>query len=239
MLLLLAASLAGCTAPPASAYSPAPKLSDLKGDSVSVSPAITATPPSQTLLAKLEAIMQNPDQQAAALAAIKQSVYWTSNPCANASFTWLPSITIFDVIRFNSQGQPIAGTWREGIFESGCGVNQQLNVANYVTGPGEVHVTSMLPGTTITSPTMQASAVNNAAYAAGILRGSCDLWYISDTEFVGPEGPVTADGLESYKENWTVNACGDLKRTVLHFQTLGTNRTRVNVDPKETTTLQQ
>ena len=84
----------------------------------------------QTVAARIEAIMRDPDHQTAVLAAIKQSVYWTSNPCANASFTWLPSITIFDVVRFNAQGQPVAGTWREGIFESGCGTSQQLNVAN-------------------------------------------------------------------------------------------------------------
>jgi hypothetical protein len=193
----------------------------------------------QTVLAKIEAIMRDPGQQTAVLAAIKQSVYWTSNPCANASFTWLPSITIFDVVRFNAQGQPVAGTWREGIFESGCGTSQQLNVANYVTAPGKVHVTSMLPGTTVTGPAMQASAINNAAYAAGVLHGSCDVWFISNTELVGPEGPATADGLQSYKEYWTVNACGTLKRTVLHFQNLEGNRTRIRVDLNETTTLQQ
>jgi len=192
----------------------------------------------QTVPARIEAIMQNPDQQKAALAAIKQSVYWTSNSCANASFTWLPSITIFDAVRFNSQGQPVAGTWREGIFESGCGFSQQLNVANYVTAPGEVHVTSMLPGTTIASPIMQASAVNDAAYAAGILHGSCDVWYIADTQLVGPEGPAAADGSETYKEYWTVNVCGALKRTVLHFQILGPNRIRVRADRHETTILQ-
>jgi hypothetical protein len=156
-----------------------------------------------TLQARLYAIMANPDQQAAALAAIKQSVYWTSSPCPAATFTWLPGLQVYDVVRFNAQGQPVAGTWREAVLESGCGISQQLNVANYVTGPGEVHVISLLPGTTHANPAAQAKARNSAAYAAGILDGSCDLWYIANTEFMGPEGPVAADGSGRYKEYWT------------------------------------
>jgi hypothetical protein len=238
-VLLALSWLTGCAAPPSSAYSPEPTLSDLSGKSVDVSRAVATAPMDQTLQARLYAIMANPDQQAAALTAIKQTVYWTSNPCPTATFTWLPGLKVFDVVRFNAQGQPVAGTWRESILESGCNINLQQNVANYVTGPGEVHVIAMLPGTTQTSPIAQAHAINNAAYAAGVLHGSCDLWYVANTEYVGPEGPVTSDGSGIYKEYWTVNACGDLKRTVLHFQSFATGDARVRVDPKETTTLPQ
>ncbi len=236
---MLAASLTACAAPPPSAYSGAPKLSDLNGQSVGVSAALAATPMDQTLAAKLEAIMQNPDQQAAAVAAIKQSVYWTSNPCPTATFTRLPGFAIFDVVRFNSQGQPIAGTWREGIFESGCGINQQLNVANYVTGPGEVHVTAMLPGTTIATAAMQAYLVNAAADAAGVAFSDCQIWYVADTDYIGPEGPVAADGSQGYKEDWTIDICGTRKRTILHFKVVRHAATQMKAYRNETTTLSQ
>jgi hypothetical protein len=164
------------------------------------------------------AVMQDEGHRQDVLNAAQATPGWAQTACKTATYTQAPEVGVYAPIRFDAQGAPISGEWREGIVVTGCGQTHRLNVLTKVTAPATLATGPLLPGSTIADPVLQNAAQFYALKAAGGLPPGCTQAYIADTIFGGYETKPTADTAAApWQETWTLNLCGPPTRITLHF----------------------
>ncbi len=119
-------------------------------------------------------------------------------------------------------GTLVQGMVKEGFTVSGCGKERIENVLT-LAEKGQVKTLPGIPGTSIADPVL---AHDSLPYAyRGILKqvGDCKDIRFVDTkfdEFEGPPNPAAQlkdHGGRPWHETWTLDACGKLVDSELHF----------------------
>ena len=148
-------------------------------------------------------------------------------------------ITLAGPITFKTDGTPAAGQWMESTEVSGCGTKRRLNVLTVVAPDGRLMHVATLPGDTIADPTLQRDSLYSVlAAAAPVVPEDCADTHLTDTKFVGFDGPPakdTATGRPArpWHEQWTVVGCGKAALVTLHYAPDG-DRMSIRAVPNET-----
>jgi hypothetical protein len=168
------------------------------------------------------AVMQDAGHRAEVLSAAQATPAWAALACKTATYAQMPEIGVYVPVRFDKDGAPVAGEWREGLLASGCGAKMRLNVLTEVTAPSTLASGALLPGATIADPILQNAAQIDAVRAAGGLPRTCRDAFVLDTRFDGfqgaqlkalPDGEITA----AWTETWSLDLCGTEKVVTMHF----------------------
>jgi len=132
-------------------------------------------------------------------------------------------VTIYQPVRFNPDGTPASGLWKEIVTSEGCGLRKVFNVASIVNQDGSIRRVGLLPGTTRAEPQLEEDGLAQArAAAVGVLPKDCAQTMIIDTNFVAPEGVPALKTLpgrdpQPWREEWTVKGCDAKAIVTMHF----------------------
>lgn len=130
---------------------------------------------------------------------------------------------------------PTSGAWKYGYDVTRCGSAKRYN-ALMSAKPGEApQVISLVPGTTISSPTLMVDTLRILFAGAGLLFGSdCKDVKLLDTELVQPPRAVTEGdkvGQGVWNERWTLVGCGQTIPRNVTFTLDGAGGTHIAFEP--------
>ena len=170
---------------------------------------------------ELTQFVARPANRQAVLAMIQDQAARLPGACKELSFT-TDHIAVVIAPRFNANGTPLHGEWKESWTATGCGKSKVFNVETFSRDNGAVSRLLLMPGTTLTPPGLQSDALLHAITAANAPSGGCQDRTILDTAFIGYDGApargaAAGHQLRPWHEDWTVNACGKVSVVMLHF----------------------
>ena len=160
-------------------------------------------------------IMAQPEIQNAFLETAKISPFVRARNCTTAQFT--PSNNFVKLSQKNSVPlivkQPIK--WR------GCGEERILNILMTMDfGKNLADTTSLAPGDTRASPTLQKDAGMSAMPMVIGSTGlkNCTSFYIDNTKFLNERGQPSKGTIGSgWDELWTISVCEKKVPVIMHF----------------------
>ena len=186
----------------------------------------------------LAAVANDQASQQALIETARERNAQLPDACASATFTDTGHLVALSQPRADSTGKLTGGAWQQSVIAAGCGAQRQLNILTLAQPDGTLRRISLLPGTTIADPYLQRDAIQYAMIgAARLMARHCHRATIVETRFAEFEGgPVTtvppARVARPWREDWTVDGCGERAVVPMHFIPDPTGTT-IHVSPNE------
>jgi hypothetical protein len=138
------------------------------------------------------------------------------------SYEPLQSFPTFGPLAVDANGNLSSGVIRESVTVAGCGKQKLENIMT-LSDKGQLKSIAGLPGTSKADPVLAKDSMQYAY--VGVMRkiGQCKALQVIDTRFDDFEGPANPraksqkEGGRPWQETWTLNACGMIVDSVLHF----------------------
>ena len=170
---------------------------------------------------ELMRFVEQPANRQTVLAMIQDQATRLLGACKSLSFA-NDHVAVAIAPRFNANGTPLHGEWKESWTATGCGKSKIFNVETFTRDNGAVSRLLLVPGTTIAPPGLQSDALLHAVTAANAPSGGCQDRTILDTAFLGfaaaaAPGNGPSPQVRPWHEDWTVDACGKVSVVMLHF----------------------
>jgi len=125
-------------------------------------------------------------------------------------------------LSIDAQGNLTAGVIKEAVMIFGCGKQRIENILT-VAANGQLKSVPGLPGASKADPILARDSMQYAYMGVARKIGQCRDVRVIDTkfdEFEGPPNPRAKfqnSGGRPWRETWTVNACGTLLDTDIHY----------------------
>ena len=137
--------------------------------------------------------------------------------------------------RADSAPHPTSGVWKYGYDVTRCGSAKRYNALMSAKAGEAPQVMSLVPGTTISSPTLMVDTLRIAFASASLLFGpDCKDVKLLDTELVQPPRTVTqGDKVRQgvWDERWTLVGCGQTFPRNITFTPDGAGGTHIAFEP--------
>jgi hypothetical protein len=123
---------------------------------------------------------------------------------------------------FDSSGNLTSGLIKESVIVSGCGKQKVENILT-LSDKGQVKIIPGVAGTSKVDPLLAKDSMQYAYNAALPKIGQCKDVKVIDTRYDDVEGPPNprakfqANGGRPWRETWTLNACGTLIDSTIHY----------------------
>jgi hypothetical protein len=128
----------------------------------------------------------------------------------------------FGPLSVDANGNLSSGLLKEAITVSGCGKRKVENILT-LSDKGQLKSIVGLPGTSHADPLLAKDSMRYAYMGALRKIGQCKEVRVIDTlfdDFEGPPNPrakFQKNGGRPWRETWTLNACGMLVDTDIHY----------------------
>jgi hypothetical protein len=165
----------------------------------------------------------------AVLSVARQHEAALPDACPSAAFQKVGVLTLYRPVRFDAQGRPTEGAWRESVEATGCGTRRTFNVLTIIAADEPVRRVPLLPGGTIADPVLQQDALPDAVRGAAAANPGCRDGIVVDTRFDEFEGASAAS--RPWRETWTVAGCGRLVDVPITFAP-DARGTGIRTDPR-------
>ncbi len=185
------------------------------------------------------AYIQTEPHVKALLDAIRERLSKTPGACQTGKFERDPTLAFILPIKYDAQGTPIEGAWKESINYIGCDSKTRFNLMTVISPDMGVKVAALLSGTTIATPRLQADSIMYAFMGTALLARGCKEKTVIDTHFDSYTGDAVKDALNGpdsrpWHETWTVWACNQTIDVPISF-TPDNRGTGIHSSPSEAT----
>ncbi len=122
----------------------------------------------------------------------------------------------------DTNGTLTSGLLKEPFLVTGCGKQRVENVLT-LSDKGQVKSVAGMPGTTVADPVLVHDTFQYAVMGASSKIGQCKNIRFIDSYFDALEGSPNPraksqrNGGRGWRETWTMNACGKIVDTVIHY----------------------
>ncbi|HEX4505435.1 MAG TPA: hypothetical protein VH722_06865 [Alphaproteobacteria bacterium] len=130
--------------------------------------------------------------------------------------------SMFGPLIVDANSNLASGLIKESVVVTGCGKQKVENILT-LSDKGQLKSIAGLPGTSKADPLLAKDSKQYAYMGAVRKIGQCKDIRIIDTRYEDYEGPPNpkaksqSEGGRPWRETWTLNACGTLVDTVIHY----------------------
>jgi len=124
--------------------------------------------------------------------------------------------------RVDANGNLASGLIKESVVVTGCGKQKVENILT-LSDKGQLKSVVGLPGTSKADPVLARDSMQYAFMGIARKVGQCRDIHVVDTQYDEYEGPPNpkaksqTEGGRAWRETWTMNACGNLLDTDIHY----------------------
>jgi hypothetical protein len=134
--------------------------------------------------------------------------------CSNVRPEELLAVELVAPVELDIRSRPVTGAWQERWRATACGREAVRNALFEVDDQGRIAMYPLAPGTTRLSPSNQPGSLSVAIAMVKKQVEDCDDIRLVDTEL--PDTVTDADD-ETWREQWTFDACGGSFRLTMQF----------------------
>jgi hypothetical protein len=178
---------------------------------VAINSAVGAQPAS--ISPQLTQFLQSKFNREAVQQAVKNQVASWPGACTALTFDSKFDVSVLQPVQFSTDGRSlVSGMWREAFDATACGVTRRHNILSVVANNG-VHRIPMLVGSSRADVMLQRDAAPYLfAGAAKLASADCKSNYVTDTRFIGFDGPAVPNAkagpnARPWREEWTLWSC--------------------------------
>jgi len=164
--------------------------------------------------------LADPNLKMAVIGAAKKTNVVIADECPKAYVKILDTVHVEAIPQFAADGHIVAGSWVHDIFYAGCHAVRTLHtLVEYVEGK-KPNVSALFPGSTQAGSLLQRDVFNSAGFQAYLRKfqgSTCPKAYVDDTALLDRETAVPLPARSSWREAWTISACGDRDVVILMY----------------------
>jgi hypothetical protein len=141
----------------------------------------------------------------------------TPGPAAKPQF-----FPMLGPLSVDANGNLASGLIKESVVVTGCGKQKVENILT-LSDKGQLKSIAGLPGTSKADPVLAKDSLQYAFMGVARKVGQCRDVHVVDTQYDDYEGPPNpkaksqTEGGRPWRETWTLNACGMLVDTDIHY----------------------
>lgn len=178
----------------------------------------------QKLVGDINAFVDKPEHRQAVASAATQA-FKTFQQCDSGTAGPADKPMFFPMLgplSVDARGNLASGLLKESVLVTGCGKQKVENILT-LSDKGQLKSVAGLPGTSHADPVLARDSMQYAFMGIARKVGQCRDIHVIDTqydEFEGPPNPTAksqTNGGRPWRETWTMNACGNLLDTDIHY----------------------